>query len=218
MGWLGRFYRSTVGRKIVMAVSGIVLVLYLVVHVAGNLLVFRGPQAINDYAHFLQSSTALLWTVRVVLLGSVIVHVHSAWTLTRDARRARPAGYRELAAQSSTWSSRSMRWGGVLLLLFIVYHLLHFTVGTVHPAFVRGDVYANMLSGFAVPAVAAFYLIAMVALALHLRHGVWSVFQTLGASHPRLLPLRRRLAWLLAVLIPAGLASIPLAIGFGLFP
>ena len=218
MGGIGQFYRSTIGRKVVMAATGLVLVGYLLVHVAGNLLVFRGPQAINGYAHFLQSSAALLWGVRTVLILSFVFHVHSAWTLARDARAARPQGYRHLEKQASGWPARSMGWGGVLLFVFIIYHILHFTTGTVHPRFVAGEVYDNVLSGFRVPAVAVFYLIAMVALALHLRHGVWSVFQTLGAGHPRVGPLRRRLALFLALLIPVGLGVIPLAIVLGLFP
>ena len=218
MGWLGRFYRSTIGRKVVMAASGIVLVVYLLVHTAGNLLVFRGPQAINDYAHFLQSSAALLWTVRIILLLALVFHVHSAWTLSRDARAARPMAYRRLEKQASGWAARSMGWGGVLLLLFVIYHILHLTTGTVHPRFVPGEVYDNIIAGFRVPAVAGFYLLAMVALGLHLRHGVWSVFQTLGVSHPHLSPLRRRLAVVLAVLVSVGLAVIPLAIVLGLFP
>jgi succinate dehydrogenase / fumarate reductase cytochrome b subunit len=218
MGWIWRFYRSTIGRKVVMAASGIVLVVYLLAHTAGNLLVFRGPQAINDYAHFLQSSAALLWTVRIILLLSLGFHVHSAWTLSRDARAARPTEYRRLEKQTSGWPARSMGWGGALLLLFVIYHILHFTTGTVHPRFVPGEVYDNLITGFRVPAVAGFYLLAMVALGLHLRHGAWSVFQTLGVSHPHLSPLRRRLAVLLAFLVPVGLAVIPLAIVLGLFP
>jgi succinate dehydrogenase / fumarate reductase cytochrome b subunit len=218
MGWIGRFYRSTIGRKVVMAASGIVLVVYLIGHTAGNLLVFRGPQAINDYAHFLQSSGALLWTVRIILLLALVFHVHSAWSLAREARAARPTDYRRLEKQSSGWPARSMGWGGVLLLVFVIYHILHFTTGTVHPRFAPGNVYGNLVTGFRVPWVAIFYLLAMVALALHLRHGVWSVFQTLGVSHPHVSPLRRRLAVLLAVLVPVGLATIPLAILLRLIP
>jgi succinate dehydrogenase / fumarate reductase, cytochrome b subunit len=218
MGWIGRFYRSTIGRKVVMAVTGIVLVVYLIGHTAGNLLVFRGPEAINDYAHFLQSSAALLWTVRIVLLLALVFHVHSAWTLSRDARAARPAEYRRLEKQTSGWPARSMGWGGVLLLVFVVYHILHFTTGTVHPRFVPGEVYDNLIAGLRIPAVAVFYLLAMIALALHLRHGIWSVFQTLGVSHPHVSPVRRRLAVLLALLVPVGLGVIPLAIVLGLFP
>jgi succinate dehydrogenase cytochrome b subunit len=212
MGWIGRFYRSTVGRKIVMAVTGVVLVGFVIGHMTGNLLAFKGSDAINGYSRFLHSTGELLWAVRTVLLVSVVLHVHSAWTLTRAARAARPAAYAEREAQVTTLSARSMRWGGVLLLGFIVFHLLHFTTGTLHPYFVPGDVYANLIVGFSVPAVVVFYLIAMAALALHLHHGVSSLFQTLGANHPHLNPGRRRLATFLAVVVPLGFAVIPVAV------
>ena len=215
MGWIGGFYRSTIGRKIVMAVSGIVLVVYVIGHMTGNLLAFQGRARLDAYAHFLQSSAPILWTVRSVLLLATMLHVHSAWSLTRDARAARPAGYARREVLSSTMGSRTMRWGGVLLLVFIVYHLLHFTTGTVHPDFVRGQVYDNLVTGLSVPAVAVFYLVAMLALALHLSHGVWSLFQTLGVSHPHLERGRRGLAIVLAIVVPAGFAAIPLAVLLG---
>jgi succinate dehydrogenase / fumarate reductase cytochrome b subunit len=182
---------------------------------AGNLLVFRGPDAINAYAHFLKRSAALLWAVRGLLLVSVILHVHSAWSLTRAARAARPEGYRDPDRRAGTWSGRTMRWGGVFILLFVVYHLLHLTTGTVHPAFDPENVYGNVVAAFGVPAVAGFYVAAMVALALHLHHGVWSLFQTLGANHPHLNPGRRRLATFLAVAVPLGFAAIPVAVLLG---
>ena len=215
MAWIGGFYRSTIGRKIVMAVSGIVLVVYVIGHMTGNLLAFQGRARLDAYAHFLQSSAPILWTVRAVLLLATILHVHSAFTLSRDARAARPARYARREVQSSTPGSRTMRWGGVLLLVFIVYHLLHFTTGTVHPDFQRGEVYDNLVIGLQVPAVAIFYLVAMVALALHLSHGVWSLFQTLGVNHPRLERGRRGLAIALAIVVPAGFAAIPLAVLLG---
>jgi succinate dehydrogenase / fumarate reductase cytochrome b subunit len=211
-GWIGRFYRSTVGRKIVMAVTGAILVGFVIGHMTGNLLVFKGPDAINSYSRFLHSTGELLWAVRAVLLVSVVLHVHSAFSLTRAARAARPADYAEREGQVTTLSARSMRWGGVLLLLFVIFHLLHFTTGTLHPFFVPGDVYANVVVGFSVPAVVAFYLVAMAALALHLHHGVASLFQTLGASHPHWNPGRRRLATLLAVVVPVGFAAVPVAV------
>ena len=215
MGWIGGFYRSTIGRKIVMAVSGIVLVVFVIGHMTGNLLAFQGRGRLDAYAHFLQSSAPILWTVRTVLLLATILHVHSAFSLTRDARAARPRGYARREVQSSTVGSRTMRWGGVLLLVFIVYHLLHLTTGTLHPDFVKGQVYDNLVTGLSVPAVAVFYLLAMLALALHLSHGVWSLFQTLGVSHPRLDRGRRVLAILLAVVVPAGFSAIPLAVLLG---
>jgi succinate dehydrogenase / fumarate reductase cytochrome b subunit len=212
MGWIGRFYRSTVGRKIVMAVTGVILVVFVIGHMTGNLLAFKGSDAINSYSRFLHNTGELLWAVRAVLLVSVILHVHSAYTLTRAARAARPVDYAERTPLVTTLSARSMRWGGVVLLVFIIFHLLHFTTGTLHPFFVPGDVYANLVVGFSVPAVVVFYLVAMAALALHLHHGVSSLFQTLGANHPHLNSGRRRLAALLAIVVPIGFAAIPVAV------
>lgn len=212
MGWIGRFYRSTVGRKIVMAVTGMILVGFVTAHMTGNLLMFKGPAAINGYSRFLHSAGELLWAVRLVLLIALIFHVHSAWSLSRDARAARPDGYAERKVQAATWSARTMRWGGVLLLAFVIFHLLHFTTGTLHPDFDPHDVYSNVVIGFSVPAVVTFYVVAMAALALHLHHGVWSLFQTLGLNHPHLNPARRHLATFLAVVVPVGFASIPVAV------
>jgi succinate dehydrogenase / fumarate reductase, cytochrome b subunit len=212
MGWVGGFYRSTIGRKIVMAVTGLVLVGFVTAHMTGNLLMFKGPEAINAYSRFLHSTGELLWVARAVLLVSVVLHIHSAWTLTRAARAARPVDYAEREVQSSTVSARLMRWGGVVLVAFIVFHLLHLTTGTLHPDFDPHDVYGNLMVGLSVPAVALFYLVAMGALALHLHHGVSSMFQTLGANHPHFNPARRRLATFLAVAVPVGFASIPVAV------
>src|SRR5512139_1230485 len=173
MGWIRSFYRSTIGKKIVMALTGIVGVGFVTGHMLGNLLVFQGPEAMNAYAGFLKSNMKLLWGVRLVLLGAVGLHVHAAWSLSRLAQAARPAGYDRQVLQVSTLSARTLRIGGVILLVFLVFHLLHFTVGTVHPAFSPTDVYGNVMIGLAVPAVAAFYLVAMASLALHLHHGIW---------------------------------------------
>ncbi len=199
-----------------MAVTGAVLVAFVVGHVGGNLLVFRGPDAMNAYAAFLKGSAAVLWSVRLVLLACIGLHVHAAWSLTRQNRAARPARYAALERQSATFSAVSLRVGGVVLLVFVVFHILHFTTGTLHPRFDGHDAYGNVIIGFGVPVVAMFYLLAMVALALHLHHGVWSLFQTLGWNHPHLNPLRRGGATALALLIPAGFSAIVLAVAFGL--
>lgn len=212
MGWVGGFYRSTIGRKIVMAVTGLILVGFVTGHMTGNLLMFKGPAAINGYSRFLHGLGELLWVVRAVLLVSVLLHIHCAWTLSREARAARPAGYAKRTPQSSTVPARLMRWGGVVLLGFIIFHLLHLTTGTLHPEFDPHDVYSNVIVGFSVPAVALFYLVAMAALAMHLHHGVTSLFQSLGANHPHFNPARRRLASVLAVVVPVGFASIPVAV------
>ena len=198
-----------------MAVTGVVLVGFLVFHVSGNLLMFKGSEAMNAYAAFLKGSAAVLWTVRVVLLVSLVLHVHAAWSLTMQNRAARPAGYAQLTRQSATFSALSLRVGGVILLAFIIFHILHFTTGQLHPMFDVHDAYGNVIVGFSVPAVVVFYLIAMAALALHLHHGIWSFFQTMGWSHPHLNPLRRRVATLLSILVPVGFVAIVLAVAFG---
>lgn len=215
-GWIGTFYASTIGKKVVMAVTGAAMVLFVAGHVSGNLLMFKGPDAMNAYAAFLKSSGAVLWTVRLGLLAALLLHVHAAWSLTRLNRAARPSRYDTTTRQAATFSALSLRVGGVVLLGFVVFHLLHFTTGTLHPAFDVHDVYGNVVIGFQSPGVAGFYLAAMAALALHLHHGVWSLFQTLGWNHPHVNPVRRRLATLLALAVPAGFAAIVTAVAFGL--
>ena len=215
--WVVRFYGSTIGRKIVMAVTGIVLVGFITVHMSGNLLVHRGADAMNHYAAFLKSEAPLLWGTRIVVALALVFHVHSAWTLSRRAAAARPERYDRLTPQVSTWSARLMRLGGILLVVFVVFHILHFTTGTVLSSlFVEGEVYQNVVRSFSVGWVAVFYLVAMLALALHLQHGIWSLFQTLGANHPHLEGGRKKLAWLSSIVIPIGFASVPLAVVFGL--
>jgi succinate dehydrogenase / fumarate reductase cytochrome b subunit len=164
----------------------------------------------------LKGNLVLLWGVRAILLVSLLLHVHSAWGLTLLSRAARPARYAEVTHRASTLASRMMRIGGVVLLVFIVFHLLHFTTGTFHPSFADGDVFGNVVRGFQVTPVALFYVVAMVALMLHLRHGIWSFFQTLGLNHPHVNGIRRGLAWLLALGIGVGFISIPLAVLFRL--
>lgn len=215
MTWLGNFWDSTIGKKIVMAVTGLIGIGFVIGHMLGNLLVFEGAEAFNDYAAFLRSTGGALWAARAVLLLSVILHVVAALQLTRRANAARPVGYARREPQVSTFASRSIRWGGVLLLVFIVYHILHLTLGTVHPEFLEGDVYRNVLVAFRNPFVVAFYVLAMAALALHLVHGAWSSMRTLGASRPHEHPLRRRLPVLIAIVVAVGFAITPLAVLFG---
>ncbi len=215
--WLVRFYGSTIGRKIVMALTGIVLVGFITVHMAGNLLVHQGAEAMNAYAEFLKSKAPLLWGTRIVVGLAVLVHAHAAITLSRRAQTARPARYAGLKAQASSWSSRLMRAGGVLLLVFLVFHILHFTTGTVLPSrFIDGEAYQNVVRSFSIGWVTIFYVVAMAALALHLHHGVWSLFQTLGANHPHFNGVRKKLAWTLAIVVPVGFVSVPIAVAFGL--
>lgn len=200
-----------------MALTGIILVGFLVTHVISNLLVFSDPAKLDHYAEWLRSFGVWLWVARAGLLGAAVLHVVAATQLTLAARRARPTGYRTLEPRAATYAARTMRVGGVLLLVFIVFHLLHFTFGTVHPAFVPGQVARNVVTGFRMaPWTAWFYAVAMVALGLHLGHGIWSVFQTLGASHPRYNRLRVLLGIALAVVIAGGFLIIPLGVLAGL--
>ena len=212
------FIRSSIGRKVVMAVTGVILVGFVIAHMLGNLQVYIGPEAMNNYAVWLRQVLhgTGLWIARVVLLVAVILHIWSAASLTLSSRRARPIGYREQKWRESTYASRTMRWGGVIILLFVIYHILHMTTGTVHQSFIEGDVYHNFVAGFRVVPVSLFYIFAMLALGLHLKHGVWSMFQTLGVSHPRYIRAAHVLAWVVAIVVVVGNISFPLAVLAGI--
>lgn len=217
MNRLVRFWRSTIGKKVAMAITGAILIGFLISHMLANLLILTGdPAGINGYAAFLRTQPPLLWGGRAVLLGAVIVHVIAALQLTRLDRAARPVGYARVAPQTATFASRTIRWGGLLILFFVVYHILHFTTGNVHPAFVHGDPYRNVIVGFDVKWVAAFYVVAMVAVGLHLYHGTWSAFRTLGLVQPSANPLQRRFATVLAIAIWLGFTLIPVAVVTGM--
>ena len=212
------FAGSTIGRKVVMAVTGAILFGFVLIHMLGNLQVYLGAAALNHYGVFLRELLhgTGIWIFRAVLLAAVALHIWSAASLTRSSRRARPVGYREQKWKESTYASRTMRWGGIIILLFVIYHLLHFTIGTAHPSFIEGDVYHNFVEGFRVVPVSIFYILAMLALGLHLRHGVWSMFQTLGVSHPRYIRAAHVGAWIFAVVIVLGNISFPLAVLAGI--
>jgi succinate dehydrogenase / fumarate reductase cytochrome b subunit len=214
MGRLRGFYASMVGKKFVMGVTGLIGVGFVIIHSLGNLLVFRGPAAINSYSHFLKSTGELLWGLRIVLIVAVILHVVAAVQLTRQSRAARPVGYVKRDAQVATVASRTMRWGGALLLIFIVVHILHFTTGTIRPAgyFSSEDVYANVVSSFRIWWVALFYVVAMIALGLHVFHGAWSSVRSIGVSPNSPQPLHRQVSLVIAVLVWAAFTSIPLAV------
>jgi succinate dehydrogenase / fumarate reductase cytochrome b subunit len=213
-----RFLGSSIGRKLIMAVTGLILFGFVLGHMLGNLQVYLGPEALNHYGVLLRTLLhgAGLWVVRAVMLTAVSLHIWAATSLTLESRRARPIGYEEQQWKESTYASRTMRWGGVIILLFVIYHLLHFTTGTVHPNFIEGDIYHNFVVGFQSVPVSVFYIVAMVALGFHLRHGVWSMFQTLGVSNPRYIRIAHAAAWLFAVLIVAGNISFPLAVLTGI--
>ncbi|HET6797430.1 MAG TPA: succinate dehydrogenase cytochrome b subunit [Gemmatimonadales bacterium] len=216
MNRLQLLWKSSVGKKFIMAVTGLIWVVYLITHVLANLLVFQGPAKINAYSAFLHGTGGALWAARLVLIVALVLHVVAAVQLAERRHEARPVGYaagRE--PQVSTVASRSIRWGGAVILAFLVYHLLHFTVGTAHPNFVEGDPYHNVVAGFHNPLVVVFYLIAMAFVGLHLYHGIWSSGRSLGMSPPSPRPLRRTLALALALLVWLGFSVIPIAVYAG---
>jgi len=214
---VANFFGTTLGRKVVMAVTGIALVGFVVGHMVGNLQLYLGPETLNAYGQSLRElgHGGGLWIARTVLLASVGLHIWAATSLTLLSRAARPVGYRQLSFTESTYASRTMKWSGPILLLFILYHLAHFTFGSAHPQFVEGDVFHNVITGFRVGPVVFFYVVAMLALGLHLYHGVWSMLQTLGLSHPRYNPLRHGLSTLVTLAVVGGNLTFPLAVYFG---
>ena len=216
MSRIRALWDSSVGKKAVMAATGLIMVAYLITHVLANLLVFQGPDKINAYSAFLHGTGGALWAARLVLLAAVVLHIVAAVQLTLRRQAARPVGYaagRE--PQVSTLASRTIRWGGALILVFLVYHILHFTIGTVHRSFVEGNPYHNVATGFGSPLVVLFYELAMAAVGLHLYHGIWSSGRSLGVSSPSPRPLRRQLALALSVIVWGGFAAIPIAVYAG---
>ena len=216
MSGAGAFLRSTIGRKVVMAVTGLLLFGFVVAHMLGNLQVYLGPTKLDEYGAALRRLPALLWALRIGLLAAVVGHVWAASTLTLTNWAARPRGYRKTRYQESSYASRTMRWSGVILFLFVVYHLLHFTLGNVHPDFVEGGVNHNFVTGLQVPWVSAFYVVAMLCLGLHMYHGVWSLLQTLGLNHPRYNQLRLAFATFITAVVVIGNISMPVAVLTGL--
>ena len=211
MNRLVALWQTTVGKKVVMAVTGVLLILFLVSHAVSNFLVFVNPQHLDDYGAWLRSFGPLLWVARLGLLTTATLHIVAAWQLTQMSRVARPTDYNEHDLRVATYAARTMRWGGVLLLAFLVFHILHLTLGVVHPDFREGMVSENLKTGLAVMPVAVFYAVAMVFLGLHFGHGIWSMFQTLGCNHPAWNRSRTVIAIGLAILVAGGLLSIPLA-------
>ena len=214
---LSRFWQSTIGKKIVMAVTGIIGILFVIGHMSGNLLMFKGQDAMSHYAQLLRTSMPLLWTVRIGLISAVVLHAVAAYQLTMRSRAARPDGYAERRPQVTTFAARTIRWGGVLILVFIVAHLLQLTIGAIHPDFTHLDPYNNVRILLSNPLMAAFYLLAMAALGLHLYHGTWAVVRTLGVARPSAQPLKRRVALAVAIIVAAGFMSIPIAAVLGKF-
>jgi len=211
-------YRTSVGKKIAMAVTGLLIVAWLFMHMVGNLLIFAGPEAINSYGEFLQhGSHGAIWVVRAVLLLAIIVHIAAVLSLIRQARAARPVAYEGgRQNQATDAAALSMRYGGLALFLYIIFHLLHMTTGTLHPDFVRGDVYHNVVTAFHDWKNVAIYLIALIFLGLHLYHGVFSGFQTLGWDNARFRSWRKPFALGTALVICVGFSLPPLAVAIGI--
>ena len=212
------FLDSSVGKKVVMAVTGVILFGFVTVHMLGNMTAYMGRPSMNEYAELLQTMVhgKGIWVFRIVLLSAVLAHAWSAMTLTLANHAARPVGYREKQNQAATLASRSMRYSGVILGIFIIFHLLHLTTGTVHPDYIRHDAYHNFVTGFQVPLVSAFYIVAQICLGFHLWHGVWSFTQTLGWAHPRYNTFRRSFAMVMAVVVAGVNISFPIAVLTGL--
>jgi succinate dehydrogenase / fumarate reductase, cytochrome b subunit len=207
-------FGSTVGKKYIVAITGFLLFVFVVLHVAGNLLVFFGEARMNAYAALTRLSPGVLWGARTALLLLAVLHVVFAIQLWVRNRRERPA-YEERRWRETDPASRSMIITGLFIATFVTYHILHLTTGTVHANFDEANVYRNVITGFQSWPVATVYVIANVLLGFHLYHGVWSTFQTLGLNHPRYNLIRRAIAATFAVAVPAGFISIPVAIQAG---
>jgi succinate dehydrogenase / fumarate reductase cytochrome b subunit len=224
------FYEAYIGKKLVMAVTGVILFGYVIGHLAGNLQVFLPPRVVdgqtvyqmNNYARFLHSSGALLWVVRAFLLAALVLHIWSSVLLWRQKRLARPVAYVKKDDVPAAYASRTMMWSGPIIAAFVVFHILHLTTGSVGlgysgPAIGAGGeeqfyAYQNLVHGLRNPAVSIAYIFAIVLLTFHLYHGIWSMFQSVGISHPRYTPLLQRFAHWFSILIAAGYISIPLAV------
>jgi succinate dehydrogenase / fumarate reductase, cytochrome b subunit len=212
------FWRSTTGKKIVMAVTGAILFLFVVGHMLGNLQIFQGAERINAYGHFLHSLGEILWAERIGLLTAVVLHITVTVQLALHNRKARPVAYSRKQEINSSYAARTMYWSGPIVLAFVIFHLLHLTAGIIEPgaAFIEGDVYHNVVAGFQVWWVSVWYIFAVSLLGVHLSHGIWSMFQSVGFNHPRYTPLLKSASVWIAVIIVLGYISIPISVLLGL--
>lgn len=223
--WIFEFYRSDVAKKWVMALSGIILLGYIAAHMLGNMKVYLGPAAINEYGESLRTlgghlvpDTHLLWIMRIGLTAAFAIHVHAAYALTRRNFQARGRVRYDVPREylAANYASRTMRYSGVIVLLFIVFHLADLTWGNANPDFARGEVYDNMIASFERIPVAIAYIVANLALGLHILHGVWSLFQSMGANNDVYNRWRRLLAWGFTAVIVLGNLSFPIAVQLGI--
>ena len=225
-------YSTAVGKKYVMAITGIIWIGFVIVHMIGNLKVYLGlvehdggqAYEIDIYGEFLREllvplvpRTAFLWGLRILLIVALLLHVHAAYGLTVINRRARPMRYRSKRDYvAANFASRTMRWTGVIILLYLAFHLADLTWGAANSEFVRGDPYNNLVYSLQRPVVAAIYIVASIALAIHLYHGAWSMFQSLGINNPRINSAKRQFATAFAIVMLLGNISFPIAIQLGL--
>lgn len=216
-------WSSSVFKKSVMAVTGIIFLLYVLAHMIGNLKALQGAEAFNSYSEFLRDlgepivpRLTVLTIIRVVLLVAVAAHIWAAFSLWRQAKRARPVGYVTKKRVQQSYASRTMRWGGVILILFIIWHILDLTLGAVNPAGRDSLPYGRLVESFSNPFVTAFYVLALVVLGFHIRHGVWSATQTLGHSNKRRERAVNLFATAFAVVLIGGYLVVPFSVTFGL--
>lgn len=213
---VARFYESTIGKKAIMAVTGLILFGFLIAHMLGNLQIFLGASVMNHYAETLHGNPPLLWTARTILLISVLLHIWASIQLTSLKKQARPVDYVKRVNVVSSWASRSMMLSGPVIAAFVIFHLLHLTTGTIHPQFVPLHAYENLVTGFLVIPFALVYVIVMVFIGFHLSHGIWSMFQSMGLSHPRYTPAIKKFAAVFSWVLTAGFISVPIAVLTGL--
>lgn len=216
-----RFWNTTVGKKAVMAVTGIILFGYVILHLFGNLQIFlpNGRESLDHYAMLLHSHAGLLWAVRAFLIAVIVLHIWSYLDLGTRKLQSRPVGYVKKRAAGSSFASRTMYWSGPFIAAYVIYHILHLTTGNAYgQGFEEGKPYENVVGAFHNPAISAIYIVAIILLCLHLYHGLWSWLQSLGLAHPRYTPMARRAAAVLAILIAAGYIAIPVAVMAGLLP
>jgi succinate dehydrogenase / fumarate reductase, cytochrome b subunit len=214
---------NSVTKKVIMAVSGIILLLFLIAHMIGNLHVFQGADSFNHYSAWLRTfgDPALgyrwfLTALEIVLVVSVVAHIWAAIALWRQAKRARPVGYATKKSVAQSYASRTMRWGGVIIALFVIYHILDLTFGTANPAGTDSTPYSRLVASFQNPIATTVYVVALILLGMHLRHGIWSATQTLGQSNRRRERTVNAFAIAFSVLLIAGYLVVPAAVVFGL--
>jgi succinate dehydrogenase / fumarate reductase, cytochrome b subunit len=222
-GTVRAVWNSSIGKKYVMAVTGLIMIAFLIVHMLGNLKIFYGPTDFNSYAAWLRTigepvlhSSWYLWIQRVVLLAAVLLHITAAAQLSRRDVAARPIKYSHGQRAQATFATRTMRWGGVILALFIIFHILDLTVGTVNPDFEKDEPYHNVVASFTTWWINIIYIVAMLMLALHINHGFWSASQTLGYNSPRRDKALKVTGTVLAVVLAVGFLAVPIGVMTGL--